>query len=120
MGLSAKQQEFSRAVEMLLQFMHDKGYEVTFGDAYRDPRSHGKSGDKLIDAKGKKVYGRKFSNHKIRLAIDLNLFKDDIFLQGTEDHRKCGEFWESIHIDARWGGHYNDGNHYSFEHNGRQ
>ena len=113
MSLGRKQKEFSRAVEMLLQFMHDKGYEVTFGDAYRDPRLHGEIGEK-------EGYGRKNSNHKIRLAIDLNLFKDGVYLTSTEAHRECGEFWESIHIDARWGGHYDDGNHYSFEHNGRQ
>ena len=54
----------------------------------------------------------------MRLAIDLNLFRDGAFLQSSEDHRALGEWWEKQHPLARWGGRFMDGNHYSLEHGG--
>ena len=73
------------------------GYEVTLGDAYRDPRC---------------PYGSKSSKHKRRLAIDLNLFKNGQYLEGTESHRPLGEWWESQ--GGIWGGRFEDGNHYEW------
>lgn len=87
------------------------GYEVTLGDAYRDPRLHGAIGIKM-------GYGHSKSCHKLRLAIDLNLFKDGAYLEGTENYRELGEWWEKQHSSARWGGRFKDGNHFSFEHQG--
>jgi hypothetical protein len=88
---------------------YELGYEVTLGDAYRDPRLHGNIGVKL-------GYGHSKSSHKIRLAIDLNLFKDGKFLEGSESHKELGVWWESK--GGAWGGRFNDGNHYSLEHEG--
>lgn len=107
--LLSKQFKFSRMVADLLIKAYELGYTVTLGDAYRDPRLHGTVGVKM-------GYGHSKSCHKIRLAIDLNLFKDGKFLQTTEDHRKLGEWWESI--GGSWGGRFNDANHYSLEHEG--
>jgi hypothetical protein len=58
------------------------------------------------------------SLHRIRLAVDLNLFKDGKYLKDTDDHQELGEYWESI--GGFWGGRFRnaDGNHYSLEHNG--
>lgn len=109
MSLRKKQSEFALAVSNLLQWAYENGYEVTLGDAYRDPRVHGEYGSEG-------GYGRQESCHKIRLAIDLNLFKDGKYLSSTEDHKPLGEFWETLHEDASWGGDFNDGNHYSFKH----
>lgn len=111
MTLSQKQRLFAKLVPRLIDKAHELGFEVTLGDAYRDPRSHGKLGEKG-------VYGNRFSCHKVRLAIDLNLFRDGKFLTTTEDHRPLGEWWEQQHPDACWGGRFEDGNHYSFTHEG--
>jgi hypothetical protein len=111
MSLRKTQSEFARLVADLIRTAYELGYEVTLGDAYRDPRLHGDMGVKL-------GYGHPKSAHKIRLAIDLNLFKDGEFLEGSEAHRELGEWWEKQHSLARWGGRFNDGNHYSFEWNG--
>lgn len=113
MTLGQKQRLFSRLSIQLFQFIIDNGYEFTYGDAYRDPRVHGIIGRK-------KGYGRSKSNHKARLAIDLNLFKDNKYLTKTSDHRPIGEYWESLHELCAWGGRFKDGNHYSLEHNGRR
>ena len=85
----------------LIIFAYDNGYELTFGDAYRDARV---------------TYGHPESLHRSRLAIDLNLFKDQVYLKTTDDHRELGEYWESI--GGTWGGRFSDGNHYSLAHNG--
>ena len=109
--LGQKQRLFAKYVPRLIDKAYELGYEVTLGDAFRDPRVHGDIGIK-------KGYGHAKSAHKQKLAIDLNLFKDGVYLPNTEDRKELGEFWESIHELARWGGRFNDGNHYSFEHNG--
>jgi len=109
--LGQKQRRFMMMVGQLIQFVYAEGYELTLGDGYRDPRVHGKMGTKV-------AYGRKFSNHKIKLAIDLNLFKDNKYLTSTKSHEPFGLFWESI--GGSWGGRFKDGNHYSLEHNGKR
>lgn len=61
------------------------------------------------------------SVHSVGLAVDLNLFKDGVYLSSSEDHAKLGAFWKTLHPLARWGGDFRprpDGNHYSFEYNG--
>lgn len=111
MTLGQKQRLFTRLQAELVQWAYDQGYELTFGDAYRDPRMHGDHGEK-------KGYGSANSCHKFRLAVDYNLFRDGEWLQNSEDHRPIGEYWESLHSLCEWGGHWGDGNHYSFQHNG--
>ena len=82
---------------MTINFIYSHpGYAVTLGDAWA------KDGHK------------KGSFHYDRLAIDLNLFKDGIWLKETEDHQEFGEYW--ISLGGSWGGNFKrvkDGNHYS-------
>ena len=110
-SLGQKQREFLPMVARLIEFAYANGYELTVGDGYRDPRLHGALGVKI-------GYGAANSCHKIRLAIDLNLFRDGKYLTATEDYRVLGEFWESI--GGTWGGRFSDGNHFSIEHDGRK
>ncbi len=111
MTLGQKQRVFARLVAKLIEKAYELGYEVSLGDAYRDPRVHGALGVR-------KSYSHPNSAHKVRLAIDLNLFQNGEFLEQSEDHKPLGEWWEQQHPLARWGGRFDDGNHYSFEHNG--
>ena len=111
MTLGEKQRLFMQLIPRLIDYIHEQGYECTLGDGYRDPRLFGEVGES-------KGYGYRNSCHKKRLAIDLNLFKDGKYLSKTEDHQPIGEYWEQMSIFARWGGRFNDGNHYSFEHEG--
>jgi hypothetical protein len=111
MTLGQKQRKFTLMIAKLIEFAYENGYELTFGDAYRDPRVHG-------DVGVKKSYSSANSLHKQRLAVDFNLFKDGKFLTSTEDHLPLGEFWESM--GGSWGGRFNDGNHYSLAHGGRK
>lgn len=94
---------FTKLVAELIDFVYSEGYELTFGDAYRSDAVH---------------YGHPRSLHRSRLAIDLNLFKEGVYLTDTSDHLPFGEFWEALHPDCRWGGRFEDGNHYSITHGG--
>jgi len=57
--------------------------------------------------------------HKLRLAEDLILDLNGVWLQKTEDYKVAGEIWESLHELCRWGGRFKDGNHFSLTHDGR-
>lgn len=100
MSIRKKQSKFVRMVALLINQATDLGYELTFGDAYA-------------------TTGHKENSlHGVRLAIDLNLFKEGRWLTETVDHAVLGEYWESL--GGAWGGRFNDGNHYSLEHNGKK
>jgi hypothetical protein len=108
-SLRQKQVRFARMVGELIEHAFALGYEVTLGDAYRDSRVHGEIGEK-------KGYGHPKSCHKLRLAIDLHLFKDGVYRIDTRSHQPLGEWWEAR--GGTWGGRFNDANHYSLEHDG--
>lgn len=111
MTLGEQQRLFAKMVPRLLDYIHSKGYECTLGDAYRDPRVFGELGES-------QGYGHPKSAHKRRLAIDINLFKDGVYLDKTEHHRIFGTWWKRQHKLCRWGGDFQDGNHYSMERDG--
>ena len=94
MSLREKQSEFAKAVALLILFAYQKGYELTLGDAY---------------ATSGHIEG---SFHYRRLAIDLNLFKDGVYLTDNDAHEPLGLFWELL--GGTWGGRFKDGNHYSW------
>ncbi|MTC70022.1 MULTISPECIES: M15 family metallopeptidase [Providencia] len=108
MTLGEKQRKFTRMLADLIIFAYDKGYAISLGEAERTPE--------CAALNAKKGTGIKNSLHTMRLAVDLNLFKDGVYLSKTTDHQLLGEYWESI--GGTWGGRFNDGNHYSLEHNG--
>lgn len=111
MTLGEKQRKFTHMIAHLIVWAYDQGYELTFGDAYRDPRVHGAPGERLAGG-----YSAAYSNHKLRLAVDLNLFKDGKYLTSDADHAPLKDFWESIGGGRRING---DSNHYSLGHEGR-
>jgi hypothetical protein len=108
--LSQKQQRFTLMIAKLINFAYERGYGLTFGEAYRTPE--------LAKMNAENGKGIKNSLHSERLAIDLNLFIDGIYQRNTQDYKVLGEFWESI--GGAWGGRFNDGNHFSLAHNGRK
>ena len=113
MTLGQLQRNFTMQVSLLIAYAYENGMELTFGDAYRDPRVHGAVGDK-------KSYSSASSNHKQRLAVDFNLFIDGVYITDG-DHPSyvlLGEYWESL--GGAWGGRFNDANHFSMEYRGRK
>lgn len=113
MNLIQKQKAFPILLCRLIEHASKEGYEVTLGEAWRPPEMA-----RIYAEKGKGIPN---SLHAIRLAIDINLFRDGDFLTRTDDYGLVGEFWESLSSpDCRciWGGRFQDGNHFSIEHNG--
>lgn len=111
--LGGRQRLFAKLIAELITWAYNNGYEFAIADAYRNPKVFGELGTK-------KGYGQANSNHKLKLAVDLDLFIDGVYQTTTEAHTPIGEHWESMHPLCRWGGRFEDGNHYSFEYRGRQ
>jgi hypothetical protein len=112
-----KQARFVKTVSIFIQKATKEPYSFTFGEAFRPENVA-----EMYDSVGK---GIKNSLHCKRLAIDLNAFYYDDYLDGhMEWHiphlKKLGELWKSLDPEAAWGGDFKrkDYNHYSFEHNG--
>lgn len=61
------------------------------------------------------------SLHCLRLAVDLNLFRNGKLLIRTEDYAPLGKWWEeqsTKQYKCCWGGSFGDGTHFSIEHQG--
>jgi len=101
MTLGQVQRKFTLMIAKLIIFAYEQGYELTLGEGYDD--------DGVGHIEG--------STHYIRLAQDFNLFKDDKFLYKSEDHDPLHDYWDTLGGAQRI---KRDGNHYSFEWEGRR
>jgi hypothetical protein len=110
MRLGAKQEEFSLHLSYLIQFAYEKGYRIRMGEVWRSPSKATENAAASI--------GIANSLHTLKLAVDLNLFKDGKYLRASKDHAELGAYWKSLHHDNCWGGDFSkpDGNHYSRSH----
>ena len=97
--LGEKRALFTSLVPRLIDKMIEDGYTPLMG---KDGLKHMKN-----------------SLHFEGLAIDIDLFKDGVYLTKTDDHLIFGQFWESLDDSCRWGGRWGDGNHYSLTYEGR-
>lgn len=113
MTLAQKQHAFAMAVAKLLLWLEEQGYTVALGEAHRPPETAA-----LYAKQGRGIAN---SLHCDRLAIDLILRRGAAVLTRSEDYAEVGNYWESLHADARWGGRFMrpDGGHFSFTHGGR-
>lgn len=96
MTLSERQMFFARNVARLILFITESNYGCTFGEAYRTPEQ--------AELNAKKGIGIKNSLHCKRLAIDINLFKEGVYLTSGEHYKQFGEYWASLHPANRYGG----------------
>jgi hypothetical protein len=108
-NLSSKQITFAANAAKLIDHIFASGYACTIGEAWRSPEQaaiYAHEGKGIID-----------SLHCQRLAIDLNLFKDGVYLDQTKDYAWLEPFWKSLHPNNRWGGIFTraDGNHFEMQ-----
>lgn len=141
MALGSEQERFASMLPKLIQKMESDGYKVRIGDVW----AHDVNGmisfmeniiiylpDNLLEQRMRHIQTLKDMRHSpnschyLKIAADINLFKDGAYLTKTEDHKAFGEFWESL--GGTWGGRFGetengkgdgwDANHYSIEHLG--
>jgi len=99
MKLYKKQSIFAQNVALLIQHIHSKVYDVTFGEAWRSAEQAA-----IYAREGK---GIKDSLHCRRLAIDLNIFNaTGVYLTDFDSYEPFGIYWESLHPLNRWGGKF--------------
>lgn len=106
---------FSRTLPLLQNFMTLRGYEHAINEVVRTQAQ--------ADANAASGAGSARSLHLDGLAVDINLYKDGVYLTETSAHLVFGQFWKSLWPDCRWGGDFKpkpDGNHYSIEYQGRK
>ncbi len=111
--LGQKQERFAVYVSLLLSKAFSLGYQIRLGEVYRTPEQ--------AELNAQKGIGIRNSLHTLRLAIDLNVFREGVWLQKSEQLEELGTYWESLAPDCRWGGRFRpkpDGNHFSIEHLG--
>lgn len=112
MTLGEKQRRFVELVGRLIAWCYENGYELSFGEAWRTPEQ----------AAYNQAHGSGIANslHCERLAIDLNLFRDDVLLTTVENYRPLGGYWKTLDPDASWGGDFTrpDADHFSLANDG--
>ncbi len=138
MTLGEKQRLFARLSSEFMVWAIGRGYEFTYGEARRSDEQ-AELNAMGADGRAELVQylvphypvlakciannvgsGIRLTLHEIGLALDLNLFRDGVYLTKTEDWREIGEHWEGMNPLCRWGGRWGDGNHISLEHEGRK
>ena len=99
MRLSEKRVLFSSMIAKLVHTLNNEfGMHVAFGDVRPESQSGHMSN----------------SLHYEGLAADLILYDNDwSYCTKTEQYKVIGDLWESLHPNCHWGGHFNDGNHFS-------
>lgn len=105
--LGDQQRRLLPLVAKLIEYAYAQGYELTAGELYRTPEQA------ALNAKS--GAGIAHSLHTQRLAIDLQLFKNGVYITDSADYEPLGVFWEELDPDACWGGRFSkpDGNHFS-------
>jgi len=106
MKLSILQMNFCSNTAKLIAYINFSGDTCTYGEAYRTSEQAAWNAARGI--------GIKDSQHCKRLAVDLNLFRNGVYLTDTESYKPYGEYWESLNPLNRWGGRFSkpDGNHF--------
>jgi len=106
-GLGHLQRRFLPLLAKLIDFAYSQGYELAAGELYRTPEQAALNAHNGI--------GIRSSLHTLRLAADLMLFKDGVYLRDWSAYQPLGEYWEKLDPLAAWGGRFQsrDGDHFS-------
>jgi hypothetical protein len=113
MKLLEKQFLFAECLSNFILTLIEMGYRVKIGEVLRTKE--------MAEIYAQHGMGIKNSNHLLSIAVDLQLFKNNIWLTRTEDYEPAGELWESYstkEVEFCWGGRFGDSDHFSIAHNG--
>ena len=112
MSMVNEQWQFLQDVAALIDFATKlDGVKLTGGDLWQDNAWHRKhSGGEFIHLP--------WGNHPKRLAIDLNLFMQNVYIRGAHPMWvELGRYWVDLDPKNRWGGNFSNGDYNHFERN---
>jgi hypothetical protein len=113
-----KQARFSYLKAMLVLYAHTLGYCFVEYEGCVMPDRKTRAGRRVQDG----VHMR-LSLHYDRMASDFVLYDKEtgrpVYNGNDERWLRLGEFWKDLDPLCRWGGDFNDANHFSLSHGGR-
>jgi len=140
MTLGEKQRKFFYLFGKLIEWLYANGYEATFGEAYRSDEQaeinalgNFRRQELCAYLRAKNEFeqlafcignntgsGIRITLHGRRLAVDINLFKDGVYLTDSASYAEAGAFWKTLDPSCCWGGDFPkpDAYHFSFTHEG--
>ena len=103
MKLSDQQAIFTKHVINLIDFLNSLDWKVVIGEVWRREITQKwlleKGWTKTLD-----------SDHLYKLAVDLFVWIEGIFLNNQEENREimksAGDYWKELHPKNYWGGDY--------------
>ena len=99
MSRVSEQHAFAQDVAKLLQWLAANGFQVTLGEAWRP--------DEMQAIYVRTGRSQTMTNrHGMRLAIDLNIFKDGKWLTDYESLKEVGDVWKRLSPANVWGGEW--------------
>lgn len=88
MLIVGRQQTFTLNVAKLILYINSKGYACTFGESYRTTE--------MAQIYAKTGKGIQDSNHCYKLAVDLNLFKNGVYLSDAKEYKQFADYWLTL------------------------
>lgn len=114
MSLNAKQARFTYKIAQLIVWAKEElGVDLIGVELFRT-----KEQAEIYAEQEKGIIN---SVHRLKLALDMYVYKDGKILWDGLIYKEIGDKWKSMDPDARWGGEMRrrDVYHYSFYHKGR-
>lgn len=96
--LTQQQQKFSRMVGQLFLYAKIIDYGITLGEVWRSEEEQAR----LFEAGFSKI--KTFGQHQKRLAIDLNIFINDVFSEDIKHYNVLADYWKGLDPENVWGG----------------
>lgn len=104
-----RQQTFTLNVAKLILYINVKGYKCTFGETYRTTE--------MAQIYAKTSKGIQDSNHCYKLAVDLNLFKNGVYLSDAKEYKQFADYWLTLNPFNESGYYWKsvDANHFEMD-----
>lgn len=109
MSTSKEQQEFTKLLARLLTDLILAGYNPVLSEVYRTPEQQ-----EIYVQQGKSKTMK--SKHLERVAADILLFLDGVYLTKNEDYKVMADLWKSYDENcvAGYDWKFGDGNHVQY------
>ena len=108
MSIRAAQSKFLKDFAKLITWAFEQGYELTAGELLRTVEQH-----RIYQQTGKTKATT--SLHCNKLAGDLNLFINGVYITDTAKYAPLGKYWCSLDAKNRWGGDWDKDGSFSDE-----